>query len=93
MFIRTSSPRNIKSISLCAKNMKWVYTSNIPAILTEKGQDFYSQKIYSINSKEKNIKITQRYIRENRLEHKTYLLFVRSPKADGSINLVLMEYY
>jgi hypothetical protein len=67
-------------------------TSNIPAILTEKGQDFYSKKIYSINSKEKNIKITERYISENKVEQKTYLLFVRSPKADGSINLVLMEF-
>jgi hypothetical protein len=35
-------------------NMRWVYTSNIPNVLTEKGQDFYSQKIYSINTLSKD---------------------------------------
>jgi hypothetical protein len=71
----------------------WVYTSNIPNVLSENGQDFYSKNIYSTDSKSKEVQITHKYVSQNELEHKTYLLFIRSPKDDGSVPLALVEYY
>ena len=82
-----------KAIGTDTNNIHWVYTSNIPQTLTDKGQDFYSLKIYSTDNKTGKISETQKYVSNNKLENKTYLLFCRSPKPDGTIKLVLMEDY
>lgn len=80
-----------KSIGVDTSNIQWIYPTNEFYTLHKNGWDYYSRKAYIVNNKDKNVRIIQKNISENKLPNSLFNLDYYY--EDGVTTLILVEYY
>jgi hypothetical protein len=80
-----------KSVNVNTDSIQWIYPTDIIYELDEKGFDYYSRKVYTANTKDKEIKSIQKNLSNNKLPNKVYNLSYYY--KEGVTTLVLIEYY
>jgi hypothetical protein len=80
-----------QSIGVSTDSIQWEYPTDLVYVCHEKGWDYYSIRVYSVNNKDRIIKCYDKNISENKLPHSLFDLnyFYK----DGVTTLVLVEYY
>jgi hypothetical protein len=79
------------SIGVDTNHVRWIYPTDVFYTLHENGWDYYSRKVYFVNSKDKKIISHQKNISENKLPESLFNLSYYY--KDGVTTLVLVEYY
>ena len=80
-----------QNIGVSTDSIQWEYPTDLAYVCHEKGWDYYSIRVYSVNNKDKIIKCYDKNISENKLPHSLFDL--NYIYKDGITTLVLVEYY
>ena len=80
-----------QSIGVNTDSIQWSYPTDLVYVCHEKGWDYYSRRVYSVNNRDKIIKCYDKNISENKLPHS--LFHLGYVYRDGVTTLVLVEYY
>jgi len=80
-----------QSIGVSTDSIQWSYPTDLVYVCHEKGWDYYSRRVYSVNNRDKIIKCYDKNISENKLPHS--LFHLGYVYRDGVTTLVLVEYY
>lgn len=72
-------------------SIQWEYPTNLFDLFYEKGTDYYSRKVYYVNTKDKYINSCIENESENKLPNSLFALDFLN--RDGVITLILTEYY
>ncbi len=79
------------SIGIDKANIQWINPTDVFYTLHEKGWDYYSRKVYFVDTKDKKIITHQKNSSENKLPNSLFNLSYYCKK--GETTLVLVEYY